>query len=157
MKPCDLQKYFTGIIGDAWIDLIKRAPRHHLDKGIVIGIGHRDRADNRAIPKNCDPFGDPRKFLNTVRDIDNTDATRFQLGHEIKQMVDLPICERCRRLIQNQHLEVAVKGFGDLNHLLLRPRQTCNDGRRVYVKSQLFKHFSRSRPHGAVVQKRAAP
>lgn len=69
-----------------------------------------------------------------MRDEDDADSVARKAPHQVEQVVDVGSTEHRGRLVENENPRVAMEGFRDLQHLLLRDAQRCH--RRIDGNAQ---------------------
>ena len=75
-------------------------------------------ADELAVAQDRDAVADGVDLLEEVRDEDDADAAGLEVQHELKELFDLLLVQRGRRLVENEHLALHIDRAGDGDHLL---------------------------------------
>ncbi len=109
-----------------------------------------------AVAQDRDAVGDPGELLHAVGDVDDAHALRLESRHQLKQAMGLPVGQRGRRLVEDEHRDLAAQRLGDLDHLLLRPRQARNRRVVIDVETEVGEHVARTLPDGGAVQQAMA-
>src|SRR5262245_14204992 len=79
-----------------------------------------------AVPQHSHSITDLEYLFKAVRDVDNGNALALELADQGEQALQLVLGERRARLVHDNDLALAASRFGDLNHLLLRDRETVD-------------------------------
>ena len=75
-------------------------------------------ADELAVAQDRDAVADGVDLLEEVRDEDDADAAGLEVEHELKELFDLLLVQRRRRLVEDEHLALHIDRAGDGDHLL---------------------------------------
>ena len=118
-------------------------------------LGDLILADEPAVAQDRDAVADGVDLLQKMRDKDDADTARFEIQHQPKELFDLLLVKRRRRLVENEHLALHVNRTRDGDHLLhgdgAAGKLLCGRGRDAERIEQLL----RARVHFAPVRKRA--
>ncbi len=106
-----------------WKSLLELAAHHHFHDLVEARLRHRTLADEMSIAQHRDPVADLENLLHTVRDVDDADAARFQVRHDLEQRADLAVGERGGGLVHDQHTGVERQRLCDLDQLLESDRE----------------------------------
>ena len=86
------------------------------------------RRDVLAVAQHGDAVAIVEDLRHAVGDVDDRDALRRQLAHDLEQDLRLALGQRGGRLVEDQHAAVQRQRLGDLDQLLLR------DGERAHQR-----------------------
>ena len=85
----------------------------------MVVIVNWPRRGDIAVLQDADVGADFENFVQAVRDVDEAHPLIPQIAQNHEQMVDLPVGEHRRRLIQNEYAGPGSKRLGDFHHLRL--------------------------------------
>ncbi len=116
-----------------------------------VDLPHPLMAGDAAVAQHGDEVADPHQLLQPVRDVDDGDALRLQLGDHPEQDLDLCGAEGRGRLVHDQDAGVLRQRLGDLDDLLLADAQVADLGARVDVVLQPAQQLRRPAVLAAMV------
>ena len=99
-------------------DELHLAANHHLAQFFLAGVGHIDRADVLALAQHGAAIRHGLDLVELVGDEEDGFAFFGQLLHNLHQLFDFLRREHGGRLVENEHLVVAVQHFENLGALL---------------------------------------
>ena len=102
---------------------------HLPDDPVHVDVRHRARAGDAAVAQHGDVVADTDQLFEPVRDVDDRDALRLEVGDDAKQDLDLRRAERRGRLVHDEDARVARHRLGDLDQLLLADHQVLDQSR----------------------------
>ena len=85
-RPRDFQHHVAERHGSLREDRRQLAADHQADQLGAVDLGHRPRADERAVAQDGHAVGDLRQLLEPVRDVDDADALPPQLADDAEQV-----------------------------------------------------------------------
>ena len=114
---------------------------HHVDDIVFCTVFCDQCSHIRTVTHNgytvCDHFD----LIHTVGNINDSDSLFFQVTDDLEQFLDLRLCQRCRRLIENDDFCVMGNRFCDLTHLLFSDRQSSHHFSRIDVNVHAVEQF----------------
>jgi hypothetical protein len=87
--------------------VLQRAADHQADQIVGRHLRHRTRFDGLTVAQHGDAVGDARQLLEPVRDVDERDVLRLELGDEREQCRDLTFGQRGGRLVHHDQPRLA--------------------------------------------------
>ena len=147
----------TGSGFDVRVDLLHRPAGHHLDQAIVRQATRRHGVDLAPVAQHGDAVGNLVDLLHAVRDVDDADALGLQATDQFEQAKRLLVGERRGRLVQDQHRRLGAQPLGNLDHLLLGPRQPGHGAAAVDVELQVREHALGATDHRCPIEQQPAP
>ena len=79
--------------------------------------------DAPAVAQHGDPIGEREDFVDAVRGVDDRDARRRELAHDLEQRLAFRRRKSRGRLVHDQNARVERQRLGDLDQLLLADAQ----------------------------------
>jgi len=126
--------------GKGWIADHRRS----VDQVARIRVGYAFGRDAATIAQHRDPIGDPEDFVETVRNVDNSDATFSHPSRHAEQAGDVGLWQRGARFVEYEQVAVYRDGAGNRDDGFLRGGKVAHAGVRV----DLAAHSSDSRGRG---------
>ena len=123
------------------------APHHVADDFIQIGVRHVQNGHVAAVAHDRRAVADLHDLLQTMRDINDGNAARFQHTDRIEQRFDFTIGQRRGGFIHHQHLGIDGKCLGDLHHLLVRHAQIAHQRAGADFHAQIIQYLLRIGVH----------
>ena len=102
-----------------------------------------ESADGLPVAQHGDRVRDPDHFLELVGDEDTGDPAVPEPFDYLEQIVAVVLVESRRGLVQDEQLDVAAQGLGDLDELLLADAEVPDLRRGVEVQPDLLEHLGR--------------
>ena len=138
----DLQHDFLarGIVLDG-IVFRELAPDHQLNEALLVRVPDIQRVDVLAVPQDGNAVADLEQLIQTVRDVDDSDALLLQVTDDIKQPPLFLDGDGSRRLVQNQDAGIAENGLADLDDLAVGHGQLTDPGFGRDVALELFQQL----------------
>ncbi len=127
----------------------QRAADHHADHVLDARLARRRHADDAAVLHHRHAVGDAEHFLETVGNVDDTDALGAEPCDDAVQAFGVGGREHRGRLVEDDDPDLLRQGLGDFDHLLVGDREVADRTPRVDGKAQAPEQFS-----GAAVQRR---
>ena len=152
----------TGQAGDFEQGFIRRSVTDREDVGQFTTDHHRDQlsrrhfrghfgGDQTSVAEDRDPVGQAEDLVHLVGRVDDGHAAGLEPGDRPEEGGHLLVGQRGRRFIHQHQIGFASEGFGDLDDLGLRHRQTPHREFRVKVDLQLLKQLFRPEPLGGTI------
>ena len=123
------------------------ASNHQLNNLVYIKVFRAIRSDVFAVAINRDIVRNPEDFVHFVRDINDSNIFFLEFCNNAKQMLDLCIGQRGRRLVHDNNTAVIGYSLGNLNHLHLCNGQVTHLLIRINVQIQLVEQLNAVLPH----------
>ena len=118
-KVSYLEDHLTRLDKCLGKDRRQLAADHHADQVTTRYFVHPLGTDQDAVAQGRHAVGDCWELFKAVRNVDNTDSMRLELGDDPEKPVHFFVTERCSRLVHDQDACVGTQGAGDLDELLL--------------------------------------
>ena len=136
----DLQKNLSRLIRLRRELIAKLTPDHEPDNIVHLKLGSRSCRNVAAVAHNGDLIGDTLDLRHLMRNVDDTHAALAQHMDDLKQVLDLLLGQRGRRLVKYNDLGMIRNGLGDLHHLPLRNRHRAHNALWINVDAELLKN-----------------
>ena len=120
----------------------KLATDHQLDDLFHVHFGSRGGFYVHTVTHDGNVVGYAQDLLHFVGDINDTAAALFEHLYDVKQVLDLALRQRGRRLVKYNDLGVVGDRFCDLYHLPLCDGKRGHDASWVNGNFQIFKHVT---------------
>jgi len=150
----DILKARTGKISDRKGNFVRSITRfmgefffgelsadHQFGDLLLIYIRKIPLRDQFSVPHDRKSIAYFKQLRHFMRNINKTDAFRFQLAHNDKQPFDIPGRQSRRRLIHNNQVTLKQQSTGDFNQLLFGRLQVPNKFFRIDINLHSVKNF----------------
>jgi hypothetical protein len=101
-------------------ELLEVSACHQLHEASAVDLGAGVGSDVATIAQHGESVGEAQHLLETVGDVEDSDAVGAEFFHEIEQAVGVLLRERGGGLVEDEDLGGATEGAGDLDELFLR-------------------------------------
>ena len=126
---------------------------HLLDDPWHIDVSDGGARNELAVSKDRHEVADLHDLFETVRDVDDGDAFRRQLAHDLEKNLHFLRRKRGSRLVHDEDLEVVLYEVAcDLDHLLLSHAKVADNHMRVDGMLKSCKDFLRASHVRGVVE-----
>ena len=119
-------------------------PAHHvLDEHRLahLALVRVEGADGLAVAEDRHRVGDLDHFLQLVRDENAGDAVALELPEDRKEVFAVVLVQGRGGLVEDEQLDVAAHGLGDLDELLLSDAEILHQGIGAHVEPDLAEHL----------------
>ena len=108
------------------IEPVDGAADHHRDQRGLVNFRDVPGANMIAIAQHRHPVGESKNFRQAMTDIDDGDAARLELAHDIHQALHVGFGQCRRRLIHDQDPRFLGQGPGNLDPLPVGDRKRAD-------------------------------
>ena len=106
---------------------------HEPDDLVAASHTLRESLDMPPVAEDRTAIRQSLDLVHAMGDIENAQATRFQIEERAIDQVHIGCRERGGGLVENEKLGITPEGLGDLHHLPAGQRKVCDAGRRVDI------------------------
>ena len=111
---------------------------HHRGELLLARLGGRRGADDLAEPHHRHFVGDLQHLFELVADEQDRASRGCERTHDAEESLSLLRRQHRRRLVEDQHLGVAIEGLQDLDSLLHTNRKFLDDRVRIHLEAVLL-------------------
>ena len=138
-------------------DVVDGAADHHLDDGVLRGVGQKPLAHHLAVAEDGVAVGDAENLIELVADEEDRLALALQEFDEQKELLDLLGRECGGRLVHDDDLRVDRHGARDRDEVLVGDAEVAQPRVGVDVAGMhRVEHFARVGAHGLPVDRAEA-
>ena len=105
------------------IEPVDGTAHHHGNELRFVNLADVLRADMSAVAQHRDAVGQGKDFRHAVADIDDGDAARFEVAHDIHEALHIGFGQCGGRLIHDQHAGILGQRPGDFDALAICHRE----------------------------------
>ena len=104
-----------------------------------------------AVAQYRQPVANREDLFEAMRDINDADTFPLQPTNHLKEIAQLIICQRCRRLIHRQYADVSRKRLCYLNKLPFGDTERTDRDGGINILTKLRKQCFRAFPHRRII------